>query len=78
MKNNILNQLNQIFWEYFDDPTIILNNKTNANDIEEWDSLAQVGLILIIEKNFSIRFTSSEIENLPDIGAMVDLINEKQ
>ncbi len=78
MKNNILNQLNQIFWEYFDDPTIILNNKTNANDIEEWDSLAQVGLILIIEKKFSIRFTSSEIENLPDIGAMVDLINEKQ
>jgi acyl carrier protein len=78
MKNNILKQLNQIFCEYFDDPTIILNNKTNANDIEEWDSLAQVGLILIIEKKFSIRFTSSEIENLPDIGAMVDLINEKQ
>jgi len=78
MKNDILNQLNQIFCEYFDDPIIILNNKTNANDIEEWDSLAQVGLILIIEKKFSIRFTSSEIENLPDIGAMVDLINEKQ
>ena len=78
MKNNILNQLNQIFCEYFDDITIILNNKTNANDIEDWDSLAQVGLILIIEKKFSIRFTSSEIENLPDIGAMVDLINEKQ
>ena len=78
MKNNILKQLNQIFCEYFDDPIIILNNKTNANDIEEWDSLAQVGLILIIEKKFSIRFTSSEIENLPDIGAMVDLINEKQ
>ena len=78
MKNDILNQLNQIFCEYFDDPIIILNNKTNANDIEEWDSLAQVGLILIIEKRFTIRFTSSEIENLPDIGAMVDLINEKQ
>jgi acyl carrier protein len=78
MKNNILNQLNQIFCEYFDDLTIILNNRTNANDIEEWDSLAQVGLILIIEKRFTIRFTSSEIENLPDIGAMVDLINEKQ
>ena len=77
MNTKILKELNEIFCEYFDDDTIILTNETNANDIEEWDSLAQVGLILIIEKRFSIRFSSAEIEDLPNLGTMVDLINDK-
>ena len=77
MKNNILTTLNKIFIEYFDDDTLVLNPNTNANDIEEWDSLAQVGLILSIEKKFSMRFKSSEIENLKNIGEMVELILKK-
>ncbi len=78
LKTKILNELNKIFCEYFDDETIVLKENTTANDIDEWDSLAQVGLVLIIEKKFSLRFSSSEIENLPNIGSMVDLIDAKQ
>ena len=74
----ILEQLNKIFCEYFDDNDIVLKPNTNAHDIEEWDSLAQVGLVIIIEKKYSISFSSSEIEILENVGDMVNLIAEKQ
>ena len=74
----ILEQLNKIFCEYFDDNDIVLKSNTNAHDIEEWDSLAQVGLVIIIEKKYSISFSSSEIEILENVGDMVNLIAEKQ
>ena len=77
MNTNILENLNDIFQNYFDDDDIQLNNATTAADIEDWDSLAQVGLVILIEKKFGLKFTSSEIEKLSNIGEMVDLINEK-
>lgn len=77
MKSDILLKLKTIFCEYFEDDNLIINYETNANDIKEWDSIAQVGLILSIEKNFSIQFSSGEVDNLQNIGEMVNLINDK-
>ena len=72
-----LKSLNEIFQNYFDDNEIHLKSSTSASDIEDWDSLAQVGLVILIEKKFGIRFASSELEQLSNIGDMVDLIDEK-
>ena len=69
--------LNEIFQNYFDDNEIQLKSSTSASDIEDWDSLAQVGLIILIEKKFGIRFSSPELEQLSNIGDMVNLIDEK-
>lgn len=77
MKNKVLETLNSIFVDYFDDYSISLNPDTTAKDIEEWDSLAQVGLILSIEKKYEVRFKASEIEELENIGDMVKLICSK-
>ena len=77
MNTNVLENLNDIFQKYFDDDSIQLKNDTSAVDIEDWDSLAQVGLVILIEKKFGLKFTSSEIEKLSNIGEMVDLIYEK-
>ena len=51
---------------------------TTANDIDEWDSLAQIRLILQIEKHFSIHFDASEIEKLENVGQMAELISQRQ
>ena len=59
-------------------PRKTVTSKTNASDIEDWDSIAQVGLILSIEKRFSIQFSSGEVEVLQNVGEMANLINEKR
>ena len=78
MKQEILKKLNEIFRSYFDDENISLTESTTANDIDDWDSLAQVGLILSIEKTFLVKFSGVEIEVLANVGEMVELINEKK
>ena len=77
MRDDILKKMNDIFQTYFDDETIHLQESTTAADVDEWDSLAQVGLILIIERTFSLRFSMDEIDKLANVGEMVALIDAK-
>ena len=73
----ILESLSEIFREFFDDGEIVLSNVTTAEDIEDWDSLAQVGLILSIEKTFSLKLSATEVGKLENVGEMVKLISSK-
>lgn len=77
MKRKIFDQLKIIFQKYFCNTRIIFTKKTSAKNIKQWDSLAQIGLIILIEKKFKIRFSINEVEKLKNIGDMVDLIYEK-
>ena len=76
-KNEIITELNRIFIDILENENIHLTESTNANDIEEWDSLTNVQLIVSIEKKFNIRFNSSEIRNWKNIGEMVHSIINK-
>ena len=76
-KNEIITELNRIFIDILENENIQLTESTNANDIEEWDSLTNVQLIVSIEKKFNIRFNSSEIRNWKNIGEMVHSIINK-
>lgn len=60
-----------------DNEDIVLTETTTANDIDEWDSLTQVQLVVAIEKTLGIKFTSAEITSWPNVGAMVDCIISK-
>jgi acyl carrier protein len=73
----IFNKLNKIFCEILDLDEVTLTDDTSANDIEEWDSLAQIQLIVAIEKAFSIKFNSQEILSWKNVGAMIDCILSK-
>ena len=69
--------MNDIFRKVFEDNSLVITRKTTANDIEEWDSLTHMNLIMVLEKQFKIKFSLSEIENLSSVGDLVDLIDRK-
>jgi len=74
---NILSELNNIFNNVFDEGDISINPLTTAQDIDGWDSLNHIRLIVTIEKFYKIKFTSLEIGQLKNIGDMVALIVNK-
>ena len=76
-RNEIISQINQIFIDTLDDEDIVINESTKANDIDEWDSLTHIMLVVAIEKHFKITFTSEEITSWDNVGVMIDSILEK-
>lgn len=73
----IFQQLNEIFIDVLDLDECHLTDQSSANDIEEWDSLSHIQLIVAIEKKFQIRFSSLEIMKWKNVGEMVDSILSK-
>ena len=73
-----LERLKNVFRDIFDDEELEINNNTTALDIDGWDSLAHIRLILSIEKAFNIRFSAGEISELKNIKDMVDLVCRKK
>ncbi len=76
-RNEILEKLNVIFRDELDNEDIELSEQTVADDIEEWDSLSHIQLIVAIEKAFAIRFNSSEIQSWNNVGEMIDTMQTK-
>ncbi len=76
-RNEIFRKLNRIFNDVLDCEDIDLGEKTCADDIEEWDSLSHIQLIVAIEKELGVKFTSREIMKWNNVGEMVDTILEK-
>ena len=77
-RQEIFEKLNEIFEDVLDlDETPILTDATSADDIEEWDSLSHIQLIVAIEKEFKLKFTSLEIMKWNNVGEMVDSMMQK-
>ncbi len=73
-REEIFAQLTEIFQDVFDDDEIVLTEETTADDIEDWDSLEQINLLVAIEKQFKIKFQLADVSNLENVGAMADLV----
>ena len=76
-RKEIYEKLNEIFMDVLDLDEVELTEATCANDIEEWDSLSHIQLIVAIEKAFGIKFTSLEIMKWKTVGEMVTTMEEK-
>ena len=75
-RTEIMAKLNEIFCDVFDDEDIVLSDDTTADDIEDWDSLEQINLLVAIEKQFSIKFSLADVADLENVGAMADLVEK--
>lgn len=73
-RNVVLEKLQEIFRDIMDNNEIVLNDSTTSNDIDEWDSLSHIQLIIAIEKEFGLKFTSKQILSWKNIGEFVDNI----
>lgn len=73
----ILSTCNNIFIKQLDNPSIVLKRETTAADVEEWDSLTHLQIIVAIEKHFKIKFTASEIQKFKNVGEMCDTIEKR-
>lgn len=68
----VLSQFNEIFIDVLDEEDIVLAMETTADDVEDWDSLTHIQLVVAIEKHFKVQFTSTEIENYSNVGEMCE------
>lgn len=73
----ILKQLNAIFIDVIDDEEIRLTDVSTANDVDGWDSLTHIQLVVAVEKHFRIRFTSKEIQSWKNVGELMGNIDSK-
>ena len=69
----ILDAVQEIFRDNFDDDTLVITRDTCADDIEDWDSLEQINLLTAIEKKFSIKFKLADVRDLKDVGDLFAL-----
>lgn len=77
MNMDIQARLQEVFRDVFDDETIVIFDEMTAEDIEEWDSLKQVQLIVASEQAFNITFKTEEVTDLKNVGAFIALIRSK-
>lgn len=75
MKENILDRLQNVFRHEFDDEELVLSREMSAKDIDDWDSLMHVHLMVNVEKEFGLRFKSSQIADLKNVGELADLLD---
>lgn len=76
-QNEILADVQDIFREVLDNDEIVLTPETTANDVDDWDSLSHIQLIVAIEKKFKIKFTSKEILSWSNVAEMIECITSK-
>lgn len=74
----ILEKLQEVFRDIFDDEEFVIYETTTRQDIEEWDSLANINIIIAIEQEFNIKINLEELEQLTDIGSMIKIIEKKK
>ena len=74
---DVLSRLQEIFRDIFDDESLVIKNETTAEDIEEWDSLAQINIIVACEAEFELKYDLSEVSRLSNVGDMVNLTERK-
>lgn len=70
-------QVQNVFRDVFNDPMLLITEKTTAADIPTWDSLTHITLIVSLEEEFGIQFTSMEVTSMSCVGDLFTLLEKK-
>jgi len=73
----VFKRTNAVFRDVFDDESITVGENTTANDVEDWDSLMHINLVLAIEEEFGMKFTMGEVTAMKNVGEMADILLER-
>ena len=76
-QRDIFIEVQQIFRDIFDDQELLIDNNTNSDSLDNWDSLNHINLVVAIERKFEIKFKLGELQNLKNVGEMINLLKEK-
>ena len=76
-ESQLRSEITQTFQDVFDDPHLVITDATTAHDVEQWDSLTHINLIVALERKFRIKFTTGEVTKLRNVGELVSLIRSK-
>ena len=76
-KEEIYQKLDEVFQDVFDDETIHVHAETTANDIEDWDSLEHINLVVAVEAKFGVKFNMNEVVSFKNVGEMVDVLQQR-
>jgi acyl carrier protein len=77
-RQEVVERVQAVFQDVFDDPKMLIRDDLAAKDVEDWDSLTHVNLVTAIEKEFSVRFALAEIQALKNVGDLVELVLRKK
>jgi acyl carrier protein len=75
--DDLLEQVQGIFRDVFDQPDLVITRESNASTVEDWDSLAHVNLITAIERRYKVKFALGELQDLKNAGDLLDLLSKK-
>lgn len=73
-REEVFEGLNEVFRDIFDDEGIVVTDETTADDIEDWDSLEHINLIVAVEDHFDMKFNMGEVSTMKNVGEMADII----
>lgn len=76
-RNEIRRRLQDVFRDVFDDEEMVIFDDMTGDDLEEWDSLKHVQIIVASEHEFSVSFKTAEVMDLKNVGEFLDLIEKK-
>jgi acyl carrier protein len=73
----VLNRVAEVFREVFDEPKLVVSPATSPDDLAEWDSVAQVKLIMTLEETFGVQFDEDAVLSFNTVGAFVNALKER-
>lgn len=76
-EEKIYEELDEVFQDVFDDESIHVTADTTVKDIEDWDSLEHINLVVAIENHFGMKFNMNEVTTMKNVGEMVQIIKER-
>jgi acyl carrier protein len=76
-KEEVLEKLNEVFRDVFDNEKIVVNENTTADDIDEWDSLEHIRLVDAVEAEFNMNFSMKEVSSMKNVGEMAEIVAQR-
>jgi len=76
-RDTVVRRLTTVFQQTFDDPSLELHDAMTAADVDDWDSLQHIVLVLAVEREFRIRLNPAEVGKLENVGRMIELLQVK-